>query len=54
MAPATTRETVDSKGNRRVEVLIGDMAASEISRSGSSSQKSIRSTFGITPQLIRR
>lgn len=53
-AQATTSETVDSRGNRKIEVMIGDMTAGEISRSGSSSQKSIRSTFGIQPQLIRR
>lgn len=53
-AQATTNETTDSNGNRRIEVVIGDMTAGEISRSGSASQKSIRSTFGIQPQLIRR
>lgn len=53
-AQATTNETTDSKGNRKIEVVIGDMTAGEISRSGSASQKSIRSTFGIQPQLIRR
>jgi len=53
-AQATTNESVDSKGNRKIEVVIGEMTAGEISRSGSSSQKSIRSTFGIQPQLIRR
>jgi phage-related minor tail protein len=51
---ATTNETTDSKGNRKIEVVIGDMTAGEISRSGSASQKSIKSTFGIQPQLIRR
>jgi phage-related minor tail protein len=51
---ARTTETTDSKGNRRIEVLIGDMTAGEISRSGSASQKSIKSTFGLQPQLIRR
>ena len=51
---AETRETTDSRGNRKVEVMIGDMTAGEISRAGSASQKSIRSTFGIQPQLIRR
>lgn len=51
---ATTSETTDSKGNRRIEVVIGDMTAGEISRSGSASQKSIKSTFGLQPQLIRR
>ena len=53
-AQATTNETTDSKGNRKVEVIIGDMNASEISRSGSASQKSIKSTFGLQSQLIRR
>jgi lambda family phage tail tape measure protein len=51
---ATTSETTDSKGNRRIEVIIGDMTAGEISRSGSASNKSIKSTFGLQPQLIRR
>ena len=51
---ATTSETTDSKGNRKIEVVIGDMTAGEISRSGSASQKSIKSTFGLQPQLIRR
>ena len=53
-AQAETTETVDSRGNRKIEVTIGDMTASEISRSGSSSQKAVGSTFGIKPQLIRR
>jgi phage-related minor tail protein len=51
---AETRETTDSRGNRKVEVIIGDMAASEIARNGSASQKAIRGTFGLQPQLIRR
>ncbi len=53
-AQATTQETTDSKGNRKIEVVIGDMTAGEISRNGSASQKSIKSTFGLQPQLIRR
>jgi phage-related minor tail protein len=53
-AQATTNETTDSKGNRKIEVVIGDMTAGEISRSGSASQKSLKSTFGIQTQLIRR
>jgi hypothetical protein len=51
---AETRETTDSRGNRKIEVTIGDMAAGEISRSGSSSQKAVGGTFGLKPQLIRR
>jgi hypothetical protein len=51
---ATTKETVDSRGNRRIEVTVGDMAAGEITRNGSSSQRSIQNTFGVKPALIRR
>lgn len=53
-AQAETVETVDSRGNRKIEVIVGDMTASEITRNGSSSQKAIRGTFGLQPQLIRR
>ena len=51
---AETRETIDSRGNRKIEVIIGEMTAGEITRSGSASQKAIRGTFGLQPQLIRR
>lgn len=53
-AQAETTETVDSRGNRKIEVTIGDMTAGEISRSGSASQKAVGNTFGLKPQLIRR
>ena len=51
---ATTNETVDSRGNRKIEVTIGDIAAAEIGRSGSSSQRALGSSYGMRPQLIRR
>lgn len=51
---ATAKETTDSRGNRRIEVTIGDMTAGEIARSGSASQKAVSGTFGLRPQLIRR
>jgi lambda family phage tail tape measure protein len=51
---ATATETTDSRGNRRVEVTIGDVTAGEMNRSGSAPQKSLRNTYGIQPQLIRR
>ena len=51
---ATTRETKDDKGNRRIEVIIGEAASGEISRTGSSSQGAMRNTYGIAPKLIRR
>jgi hypothetical protein len=53
-AQAETKETIDSRGDRKIEVVIGDMTAGEISRNGSASQKAIRGTFGLQPQLIRR
>ena len=53
-AEATTKETTDSRGNRRIEVTVGDLTAKEIVRSGSTSQKAIQNTFGVSPQLIRR
>ena len=53
-AQADTKETTDSRGNRKIEVTIGDMTAGEISRSGSASQKAVGNTFGLRPQLIRR
>jgi phage-related minor tail protein len=53
-AQAETTETTDSRGNRKIEVVIGDMTAGEITRNGSASQKAIRGTFGLQPQLIRR
>lgn len=51
---AETKETVDSKGNRRVEVMIGDMVAGEMGRSSSGIQQSMKSTFGLQPSLVRR
>lgn len=51
---ATTTETTDSRGNREIQVVIGDMTANEVQRNGSPSQKAIKSTFGLQPALIRR
>jgi len=53
-ANASSKETTDSRGNRRVEVTIGDMVAGEIARHGSSANKSIRGAFGSTPALVGR
>jgi hypothetical protein len=53
-APAETRETTDSRGNRRIEVVVGDMTAGEVTRGGSSTNRAITNTFGMKPQLIRR
>jgi lambda family phage tail tape measure protein len=51
---ATTKETTDSRGNRRIEVVIGDMVAGEMSRSGSSLQQTLSSTYGTRPVIGRR
>ena len=51
---ATTKETTDSRGNRKIEVIIGDMVASEVSRVGSPVQQSITSNFNNKPALVRR
>ncbi len=51
---AKTKETIDSRGNRKIDVMIGDVAATEVQRSGSSSQKAMKSTYGMQPNLIRR
>lgn len=51
---ATTKETTDSRGNRKIEVIIGEMTAAEMTRPNSPVQTSMRSTFGLAPSLTRR
>ena len=51
---ATTKETTDSRGNRRIEVIVGDMVAGELSRPGSSVQQSLSNNFGSRPAVARR
>jgi adhesin HecA-like repeat protein len=51
---ATTKETTDARGNRRIEVIIGEMTAAEMTRPNSPVQTSMRSTFGLAPSLTRR
>lgn len=51
---ATTKETTDSRGNRKVEVIIGDMVAQEVSKTGSATQNAFSSTYGTRPALARR
>lgn len=53
-AQATTRETQDARGNRKIEVIIGEMAAAELQRPNSPMQNTMRGTFGVTPMLTRR
>ena len=51
---AETKQTVDSRGNRRIEVIIGEQVASEVNRSNSPMQTSLRNTYGMAPTLVRR
>ena len=51
---ATTKETTDSRGNRKIEVVIGDMVAGEIGRSGSAIQQSLSGNFNSRPAVARR
>lgn len=53
-AQASAQETTDARGNRRIEVTIGDMVASEIRRNGSDAYQSIRNTFTTRPKLVGR
>lgn len=53
-AQAETRETTDSRGNRRIEVVVGDLVAQEVSRTGSAAQNAFSSTYGTRPALARR
>jgi hypothetical protein len=51
---ATTKETMDSRGNRRIEVMIGDMVAGELNRVGSNTQQAMTSSYGTSPLVARR
>jgi len=51
---ATTKETMDSRGNRRIEVMVGDMVAGELNRVGSSTQQAMTASYGTAPLVARR
>lgn len=53
-AKATTKETVDSRGNRKIEVIIGDIVASELNRVGSNTQQAMTASYGAAPMVARR
>jgi len=53
-AQATTKQTTDSNGNRRLEVVIGDMVAGEVRRNGSSLNSAYKQTFGARAALTGR
>lgn len=51
---ATANETIDSRGNRRIEVTVGELVSAELRRSGSPMNNAMRDTFGASPALTRR
>jgi len=51
---AKVSESKDSRGNRRIEVTVGDMVAGEISRTGSTLQQTFSNTYGIGQMVGRR
>lgn len=51
---AETRETMDNRGNRKIEVVIGEMVASEVGRKNSPMQQAIGNNFMTKPAVVRR
>jgi cell division septum initiation protein DivIVA len=51
---ATTRETTDGRGNRKIDVVIGEVVAKQIGQIGSSVNQSLRNTFNSSPALVGR
>lgn len=51
---ASAKETTDSRGNRRIEVTIGDMIAAEVNRKGSGINQTIMNNTGSKNQIVRR
>jgi len=51
---AETKETVDSRGNRRIEVVVGEMVATQMTTPNSSVQQAMLSGFGARPRMVRR
>ena len=49
-----TQESTDARGNRRIEVTVGEMVGAEVSRVGGAPRQSINATYGLKPLLIRR
>lgn len=51
---AETRETVDSRGNRKIEVVVGEMVAGEMGRRNSPVQQAMTNNFMTRPMITRR
>jgi hypothetical protein len=53
-ANVRAEEESDGRGGRRTNFVIEDMTRDALSRPGSSAQRTMRSTYGLQPRLIKR
>lgn len=53
-AGVTAEQVTDSRGNRKVNIVISEIAGNEVRRSGSPLNNSLRNNFGLTPALNGR
>lgn len=53
-ASATATETTDGRGNRRIDVTIGEIVSGEVRRSGSALNNAFRESFNTSPMLVGR
>jgi hypothetical protein len=53
-ADVRAEEESDGRGGRRTTFVIEDMTGAALSRPGSSTQRTMRSTYGLQPRLIKR
>jgi lambda family phage tail tape measure protein len=51
---AEARETVDSRGDRKIEIIVGEMVAGEVGRKNSPMQQAISGNFMTKPSVTRR
>lgn len=51
---AQARQSVDGRGNRSIQLTLDDQVAANLSRSGSASQRAMRSNYGAKPIGVKR
>ena len=47
-------ESTDSRGNRSIDIVVGEIVSTNMAKSGSPMQQSMRGTYGLKPSVIRR
>lgn len=51
---ATVKESVDSRGARKIDIVLSEIVGAELRRPGSPANSAIRQGFGVPPTIIRR